>query len=90
MTGGSAGTADVMSDHQQTTGPAAAELSDDDLIRELEHLHATRHETFRHGSESALTAHTQRTEALEQEYLRRNPTREVDPDRLRSGRRDDG
>jgi hypothetical protein len=73
----------------RTTGPAAAELSDADLQRELEHLHATRHETFLHGSESALTAHTHRTEALEQEYLRRNPRREVDADRLRSGRRDD-
>jgi hypothetical protein len=75
--------------HDRTTGPGAAELGDDDLLRELEHLHETRHETLRHGSESALTAHTHRMEALEQEYLRRNPRREVDPDRLRSGRRDD-
>lgn len=73
----------------RTTGPAAAELGDADLQRELEHLHGTRHETFLHGSDSALTAHTRRMEALEQEYLRRNPRREVDPDRLRSGRRDD-
>jgi len=28
-------------------------------------------------------------EVLEQEYLRRNPRREVDAGRLRSGRRDD-
>jgi hypothetical protein len=75
--------------HDDTTGPAAAELSDDDLMRELGHLHETRHETFLHGSESALTAHTHRMEALEQEYLRRNPDRAVDPDRLRAGRRDD-
>ena len=75
--------------HDRTTGPGAAELADDDLLRELEHLHETRHETFLHGSESALTAHTNRMEALEQEYLRRNPRREVDSDRLRSGRRDD-
>ena len=74
---------------EDTTGPGAAELGDDDLRRELAHLHETRHETFLHGSDSALTAHTHRMEALEQEYLRRNPRREVDSDRLRSGRRDD-
>ena len=75
--------------HEGTTGPGAAELGDDDLMRELTHLHETRHETFLHGSESALRAHTHRMEALEQEYLRRNPRREVDADRLRSGRQDD-
>jgi hypothetical protein len=78
-----------MSDRDQSTGPAAEELSDDDLLRELQHLHETRHDTFLHGSESALTAHTERMAALEQEYRRRNPSREVDPDRLRAGRRDD-
>ena len=76
----------VMTDHDRTTGPAAADLGDQDLRRELAHLHETRHETFLHGSDSALAAHTQRTGELEQEYLRRNPGREVDPDRLRRGR----
>jgi hypothetical protein len=54
----------------------------------MEQLHRTRHETFLHGSESALKHHTQRTTALEQEYLRRTPDRDVDEERLRSGRRD--
>jgi hypothetical protein len=67
----------------ETTGPAVAELSDDDLLRELTHLHETRHDTFLHGSEHSLATHTHRQEALEQEYLRRNPAREVDEDRLR-------
>ena len=89
MSDAGAGTAQSMTDQQQTSGPAPDELGDDDLMRELGQLHDTRHETFLHGSESALTTHTQRTEALEQEYLRRNPRRDVEPDRLRAGRRDD-
>jgi hypothetical protein len=76
-----------MTDHA-STGPAAAELSDDDLLRELAHLHETRSATLRHGSEGALTNHTHRMAALEQEYLRRFPDREVDPERLRAGARD--
>jgi hypothetical protein len=59
-----------------------------DLLREMEQPHRTRHETFLHGSESALKHHTQRTAALEEEYLRRTPDRDVDEERLRSGRRD--
>ena len=62
-------------------------LSDDDLLRELGHLHETRTETLRHGSDDALHAHTERTKALEEEYLRRHPAREVDPERLREGAR---
>jgi hypothetical protein len=78
-----------MAEHDQdgSTGPAAADLSDERLLHELEHVHATRFETLRHGSEDALTAHTHRQEALEQEYLRRHPQREVDPQRLRDGAR---
>ncbi|MGH8970056.1 MAG: DUF6158 family protein [Actinomycetes bacterium] len=71
-----------------TRGPAAADLSDEDLMRELETLHATRHTTLRHGSDAALAVHTRRVEALEQEYLRRFPQREVDPHRQREGARD--
>jgi hypothetical protein len=71
----------------ETTGPGPAELSDDDLIRELKQLHDTRHDTLRHGSDDALRAHSDRVQALEQEYLRRTPAREVDPSRLRDGRR---
>lgn len=73
---------------QQTTGPSAADLSTDDLLRELAHLHETRTATLRHGSASALQAHTHRMAALEQEYLRRFPEREVDPERLREGARE--
>jgi hypothetical protein len=71
-------------------GPAgvdSATLTDADLLRELAHLHDTRHETFRHGSEDALIAHTRRTAELEAEYLLRFPEREVDPQRLRAGAR---
>lgn len=65
----------------------ARDLDDQDLLRELESLHATRHETFRHGSDDALAVHTERTGELEAEYLRRRPSREVDPARTREGRR---
>lgn len=68
-------------------GVPGSELADDDLERELEHLHQTRHEVFLHGSQQALAHHTQRTDALEREYLRRHPQREIDPDRLRAGAR---
>jgi hypothetical protein len=68
-------------------GPAAQDLSDEDLLREMAHLHETRTTTLRHGSPDALAAHTHRQEALEQEYLRRWPEREVDPQRLREGAR---
>jgi Family of unknown function (DUF6158) len=65
--------------------PAA--LPDDDLLRELGHLLETRLETLRHGSEQALSTHSTRMRALEAEYLRRFPAREVDPERLRAGAR---
>ncbi len=70
-----------------TPGLDPAKLSDDDLLRELEHLHATRNETFRHGSDDALAEHTYRTGQLEQEYLGRYPRREVNPQRTRVGAR---
>jgi hypothetical protein len=69
-------------------GVAPDDLDDDDLLRELESLHDSRHRTLRHGSDDALTMHTERTAELEREYLRRFPAREVDPQRLRSGARD--
>jgi len=78
-----------MSEPDASTGPAPAELSEDDLLRELHHLHHTRHDTFLHGSDPALDHHTRRTTALEQEYVRRHPDRDVDEERLRSGRRED-
>ena len=69
-------------------GVPTAELAEHDLIRELAHLHETRHETFLHGSDDALAAHTRRTTELEDEYVRRHPRRHVDPERLRSGARE--
>jgi hypothetical protein len=68
-------------------GVPASELSEEDLLRELAHLHETRHETFLHGSDDALGTHNRRTLELEAEYVRRYPGREVDPDRLREGAR---
>jgi hypothetical protein len=69
-------------------GIPAEDLDQQALLRELEQLHATRHETLRHGSTEALAHHTERTTELEQEYLRRYPQREVDPERTRSGARE--
>jgi len=62
---------------------AAEELSDGEVLKELESLHRTRHDTFLHGSPQALAHHTERLVELENEYLRRFPERAVDPDRLR-------
>jgi len=70
------------------TGVPARELADEALDRELEHLHQTRHDTFLHGSEDALSFHSTRTSELEQEYLRRNPDRVVDARRTRTGNRE--
>lgn len=69
-------------------GVPAPELADEDLFRELEQLHQTRMHTLRHGSDDALENSTRRINELEQDYLRRFPQREVDPDRLRSGARE--
>jgi len=70
------------------TGVPARELSDEALERELGHLHETRHDTFLHGSEDALTFHSRRTSELEEEYLRRNPDRVIDARRTRIGSRE--
>ena len=69
-------------------GIPASELSDDDLHREVKHLHETRHDTLLDGSEDALEAHTKRMLALEQEFLRRFPQESApDPRRTRAGSR---
>ena len=68
-------------------GVPANQLEDPDLDRELAHLHETRNDTFLHGSVQALDHHTQRMAELEDEYLRRHPDRDVDPERLRAGAR---
>ncbi|GAB2609001.1 DUF6158 family protein [Streptomyces capparidis] len=64
-----------------------AELDDSVLIRELETIHRTRHETLLHGTVQALNAHSERMAALEREYLRRHPARMVSADRTREGAR---
>jgi hypothetical protein len=69
----------------QTLGVDPAELSDDDLIREVASLHRTRLDTLRHASDAALATHLRRTADLETEYLTRHPGREIDPHRLRDG-----
>lgn len=76
----------MRSEHELTGVPAAA-LSDQDLLRELKSLHDTRNTTLRHGSAESLAHHSERCAELEDEYLRRNPQREVDPERLRAGAR---
>jgi hypothetical protein len=69
-------------------GIAAAELSDEDLDRELERLHDTRRDTFLHGTQDALDVHTRRMLELESEFLRRFPGRSApDPARVRASRR---
>lgn len=68
---------------QTETGVRAGELSDEDLERELGHLHETRHETFLNGSDDALQAHTERMLELEGEYRRRFPQK-TEPDQLRT------
>jgi len=67
------------------TGIPGSQLSDDDLDRELLHLHRTRHETFLNGTEDALETHTKRMLELEAEFLRRFPDRATpDPARVRA------
>jgi Family of unknown function (DUF6158) len=79
------GSVQGMSDFAQEVGIDPAELSDDDLIRELRSLHRTRLDTLRHAADAALATHLRRTAELETEYLTRHPGREVDPSRLRDG-----
>ncbi|MGB8960674.1 MAG: DUF6158 family protein [Pseudonocardiaceae bacterium] len=69
------------------SGVRPEDLAESDLLRELHHLHETRHGTFLHGSPDALAEHTSRTTELENEYLSRHPEREVDPARTRAGAR---
>jgi hypothetical protein len=65
-------------------------LADEDLRRELEHLHETRHDTLLGGSQSAFEHHTERMLALEEEFLRRFPAEGApDPRRTRAGSRDE-
>jgi hypothetical protein len=69
-------------------GVAPTDLSDEDLRRELAHLHETRHDTLLGGSEGAFETHTQRMLALESEFLRRFAREDTaDPARTRAGSR---
>ncbi|MEU6997402.1 DUF6158 family protein [Nonomuraea sp. NPDC046570] len=70
-----------------TMGIDPKALPEEDLLRELRHLHATRTEALMHGPDEALATHTSRTNELESEYLRRHPERDIDPGRLREGAR---
>jgi hypothetical protein len=68
-------------------GIEAAKLPDGVLLRELEHLHRTRHDTFLYGSRDALEQHSIRMHELELEYLHRHPRRQVSASRTRAGAR---
>ena len=75
-----------MAAHPHGIEPTA--LEDDDLRRELKHLHETRHDTVLNGTEDALEHHTERMLALETEFLRRFPQESApDPLRTRAGSR---
>ncbi|WP_409234270.1 DUF6158 family protein [Streptomyces sp. PA5.6] len=65
-------------------------LDDQQLIKELETIHRTRHSTLLHGSSDALRAHNDRMAELEGEYLRRHPRRSVAGGRTRAGARERG
>ncbi len=72
-----------------TQGIPAADLPDDDLRREVAHLHETRHEAMLNGTEDAFEVHTRRMLELEQEFLRRFPSDSApDPARTRAGSRE--
>ncbi|MGP3982278.1 DUF6158 family protein [Streptomyces sp. KR80] len=68
-------------------GVDPAELDDHHLLKELETIHRTRHETLLYGSADALVAHSSRMAELEAEYLRRHPDRQVVSGRTRRGAR---
>jgi hypothetical protein len=58
-------------------------LSEERLLRELEHLYRTRLDTLREGSAAALEHSDRRIHELETDYVRRHPDREVSDRRLR-------
>ncbi|MDL5204738.1 DUF6158 family protein [Streptomyces sp. ALI-76-A] len=81
-----------MNEHDErdltTTGVDAARLDDQQLMKELETIHRTRHDTLLYASNDALRAHNERMAQLEGEYLRRNPDRPVAAGRTREGARE--
>ncbi|MFE0806190.1 DUF6158 family protein [Streptomyces sp. NPDC058794] len=72
------------------TGVDPGRLDDQQLMKELETIHRTRHDTLLHGSNDALRAHNERMAQLEGEWLRRNPRRAVAAGRTREGARERG
>ncbi|WP_406101898.1 DUF6158 family protein [Streptomyces canus] len=72
------------------TGVDPRRLDDQQLMKELETIHRTRHETLLYGSNDALSTHNERMARLEGEYLRRNPRRTVAAGRTREGARERG
>lgn len=70
------------------TGVDPDRLDDQQLMKELETIHRTRHDTLLYGSNDALRAHNERMAQLEGEYLRRNPGRLVSAGRTREGARE--
>lgn len=78
---------DTSGENRASSGVDPARLDDEQLLRELESIHRTRHDTLLHGSKDALGAHNLRMAELEGEYLRRNPERPVTAGRTRAGAR---
>ncbi len=70
------------------TGVDPNRLDDQQLMKELETIHRTRHDTLLYGSNDALRVHNERMAQLEGEYLRRNPRRPVASGRTREGARE--
>jgi hypothetical protein len=70
------------------TGVDPNRLDDQQLMKELENIHRTRHDTLLYGSNEALRTHNERMAQLEGEYLRRNPRRLIASSRTREGARE--
>lgn len=51
--------------------PPWSAISNEELVRELDHLHVKRQDVFRTGRAEAWQNHLERTSQLEAEYLRR-------------------
>ncbi|GAA1897371.1 hypothetical protein GCM10009716_04250 [Streptomyces sodiiphilus] len=75
---------------ERGSGIDPAALDEAQLLRELEVIHRTRHDTLLHGSADALANHNVRMAQLEGEYLRRHPHRPVSAGRTREGARERG
>ncbi|CAM5721190.1 putative protein OS=Streptomyces fumanus OX=67302 GN=GCM10018772_59080 PE=4 SV=1 [Streptomyces fumanus] len=86
--GSPGGYPDAMNEHETSTGVDPARLDDQQLMKELENIHRTRHDTLLYGSNDALRAHNERMAQLEGEWLRRNPRRPVAAGRTREGARE--